>query len=99
MWDLKHTPPDQWTLLYHEHHPMYQAIPEPANTANKLAGRRSFIAEICAWGLLDWALFPLHTGDTSKLELLKQNATNGDGDPFRDQYFENLERLVVVHHL
>lgn len=93
MWDLKHTPPDQWTLLYHEHNPMYQAIPEPANTANKLAGRRSFIAEICAWGLLDWALFPLHTGDASKLELLKQNATNGDGDPLRDQYFENLERL------
>lgn len=97
MWDLAHTPPDQWTLLYHAQNPIYQELPEHPNNANKLGGRRAFIAEICASGLVDWALFPLHTGDASKLELLKHNATNGDGDPLRDQYLENLERLEAYY--
>ena len=98
MWDLTHTPPDRWTLVYHARNPSYQELPEHSNAANKLAGRRSFIAEICAWGLMDWALFPLHTGDTSKLELLKQSATNGFSDPVRDQYLEKLDRLELNYH-
>lgn len=93
MWDLKHNPPDQWILLYHEHNPIYQELPENSTAPNKVAGRRSFITEVCAWGLLEWALYPLHTGDTSKLQLLKDNATNGNGDALRDRYLENLELL------
>ena len=95
MWDLRHTPPDQWTLLYHARNPIYKELPEQPKTANKVAGRRSFITEVCAWGLLEWALYPLQTSDASKIDLLKQNATNGAGDPLRDQYLEKLERLEL----
>ena len=95
MWDLRHTPPDQWILLYHARNPIYRELPEQPKTANKIAGKRSFITEVCAWGLLEWALYPLQTSDTSKIDLLKQNATNGAGDPLRDQYLEKLERLEL----
>ena len=95
MWDLRLTPPDQWTLLYHARNPIYRELPDQPKTANKVAGRRSFITEVCAWGLLEWALYPLQTSDTSKIDLLKQNATNGSGDPLRGKYLEKLERLEL----
>ena len=98
MWDLRHTPPDEWTLLYHARNPIYRELPEQPKAAHKVAGRRSFITEVCAWGLLEWALYPLQSSDTSKIDLLKQNATNGAGDPLRDRYLEKLERLEVDYH-
>ena len=33
--------------------------------------------------------------ETSKIDLLKQNATNGSGDPLRGKYLEKLERLEL----
>ena len=95
MWELRHTPPDQCTLYYHAWNPIYRELPDQPKNSNKTAGRRSFITQICASGLLDWALYPLQTQDTSNIDLLKRNATNGDGNPLRDQYLERLERLEV----
>ena len=82
-------------LLYHARNPIYKELPEQPKTANKVAGRRSFITEVCAWGLLEWALYPLPNLGRVEIDLLKQNATNGAGDPLRDQYLEKLERLEL----
>lgn len=98
MWDLIHSPPDQWTLQYHARNPIYRELPEQPKTASKVAGRLSFITEVCACGLLEWALQPLQTSDSSKIDLLQENATNGAGDPVRDQYLEKLERLELDYH-
>lgn len=93
MWDLELTPPDQWTLLYHAHHPIHRELRNLASSSGKTGGRLAFITEICASALLEWGLRPLQVADSSNIDVLKRGATNGAGDSLRDQYLENLDRL------
>ena len=98
MWELYQQPDDRWMLKYHALNPMYRELPESTRNGYKLSGRRSFITEICAAGLLDWALYPLKTGDTSKIDLLKESAYDGSGDFLRDSYMAKLERLEAEYN-
>ena len=93
MWDLDLTPPDQWTLLYHTHHPIHRELRNLTKSSGKTGGRLAFITEICASALLEWGLRPLQVADSSNIDVLKRGATNGASDPLRDQYLENLKRL------
>ena len=93
MWVLTEDSNGQSTLKYHVRHPIYRELPSQSKNGNKLGGRRSFVTEVCAAGLLEWALNPLKTGDTSRIDILKESAADGDGDGLREQYREKLERL------
>ena len=46
----------------------------PSRHRSKLAGQSSFIAEICANGLLEWALDPLSGADMSRVDQLKETS-------------------------
>ena len=93
MWELYQKSSEQWVLKYHSRHPIYRELPYQSKNSDKLAGTRSFVTEICAAGLLEWALYPLKTGDTSKIDILKESATDIDGSGLPDRYRERLERL------
>ncbi len=98
MWDLRQGPPDHWTLRYNAQHPIFRELPASASKANKLSGRRSFITEVCAAGLLEWALYPMQTGDSSKIDLLKNSAMAGSEDVKWLHYLEKLQRLEEDYH-
>ncbi len=93
MWELYQQQDDRWMLKYHALNPIYRELPESSKNGNKLSGRRSLIAEICASGLLEWALFPMKTGDTSTIDLLKECAAYSDESGLRDKYRDKLDRL------
>ena len=97
MWELHQQQDDRWMLKYHALNPIYRELPESSRNGNRLSGRRSFITEICAAGLLDWALYPMKTGDTSKIDLLKGSASDENGDFLRDSYKDKLERLETEY--
>ena len=93
MWDLVHAPPDEWTLKYHAHHPIYRELRDQTKSSSKIGGRLAFITEICASALLEWAIRPLQVTNASNIDLLKRGATNGANDLVRDRYLEKLNRL------
>ena len=84
---------DEWVLSYANRYPLYVHLARPQRQNSRLAGRSSFIAEICANGLLEWALAPLGSSDRTRLEQLRQSRPQGI-DPGRwDSYCERIDRL------
>lgn len=94
MWCLEEQPSDSWVLRYPSQYPLYRHLPERQRLSSKLAGKLSFIAEVCANGLLEWALAPLANGDSSRMEQLKDNRPSGVGTRRWDAYCERIDRLV-----
>lgn len=93
MWQLHERSVDDWVLSYASRYPIYLHLPQPQRRRSKLAGRSSFIAEVCANGLLEWALAPLERSDSTRVEQLRQSRPQGI-DPERwDAYCERIDRL------
>ena len=93
MWELYKRNDDRYVLRYHARNPIYRELPESSRSGNKLNGQRSFITEVCAAGLLEWGITPLITGDASRIDLMKDNAANGQAGSLRYQYLDKLERI------
>ena len=93
MWDLQDRPDGRQVLMFPAKYPINRELPESRN-GSRASGKKVFLNEICAQGLLEWAMDPLKTGDGSNIETLKQSAA---GDILRDQYHENIERLEEGH--
>ena len=98
MWQLRERSPDDWVLSYASRYPLYVHLPQLQRLRTRLAGRSSFIAEICANGLLDWALAPLDSSDSTRIEKIRQSRPHGI-DPSRwDAYCERIDRLEENYH-
>ena len=93
MWDLQDRPDGRQVLMFPARYPIHRELPDSRN-GSRASGKKVFLNEICAQGLLEWAMDPLKNGDTSNMERLKQRAA---GDGLRDQYYEDLERLEEGH--
>ena len=93
MWDLQDRPDGRQVLMFPAKYPINRELPESRN-GNRASGKKAFLNEICAHGLLEWAMDPLKSGDTSNMDTLKQSAA---GDNLRDQYHEDLEKLEGGH--
>lgn len=98
MWELLQEAEDRWKLRYPLRYPLYRELPEPQRRRSKLTGRFSFIAQVCAKGLIEWALYPLLTGDTSRAELLQQNRPNGVSHDEWERYRERLDQIVEAYN-
>ena len=93
MWELQERSADAWVLSYASGYPLYLHLTQPQRQRSRLAGRSSFIAEICANGLLEWALAPLGSSDRTRIEQLRHSRPQGV-DPGRwDSYCERIDRL------
>ena len=93
MWELYQRNDDRYVLQYHTRNPIYRELPESSRSGNKLSGQRSFITEVCAAGLLEWGITPLITRDSSRMDLMKDSATDGQEGSLRRQYLDKLERI------
>ena len=93
MWQLRERSVDDWVLSYASQYPLYVHLRQPQRSSSKLSGRSSFIAEVCANGLLEWALAPLDSSDSTRIKQLRQSRPQGI-DPSRwDAYCERIDRL------
>lgn len=97
MWWLDDPSTDSSVLHYPKQYPLYRHLPERQRLSSKLAGKLSFIAEVCANGLLEWALAPLANGDSSRTEQLKDNRPSGVSSRRWDAYCERIDRLVEFY--
>ena len=88
-WELIPEPDDRWVLQYPVYYPVYQELPEQRKRGLKLSGRTAFIADVCANGLLEWALDPIANGDVSRIELLKNS------HPDQESYCQHLDQLAA----
>ena len=93
MWELHHRNDDRYVLRYHARNPIYRELPESTRSGSKLSGQRSFITEVCAAGLLEWGITPMATGDTSRIDLLKDSAGIRQEASLRQLYLDKLERI------
>ena len=93
MWDLQDRTDGRQVLMFPARYPINRELPESKN-GSRASGKRTFLNEICAHGLLEWAMDPLKNGDTSNMDTLKKSAA---GDSLKDQYHEHLERLEEGH--
>ena len=93
MWQLQERSADEWVLSYANRYPLYLHLAQPQRRRSKLAGRSSFIAEVCANGLLEWALAPLDTSDSTRIEHLRQSRARGINPRRWDAYCERIDRL------
>ena len=93
MWDLQDRPDGRQVLMFPLRYPIRQELPESKN-GSRAVGKRALLNEICAQGLLEWAMDPLKNGDTSNMDTLKISAA---GETLRDQYHEELEGLEEGH--
>jgi hypothetical protein len=93
MWDLQDRPDGRQVLMFPAKYPINRELPDSRN-GSRVNGKRVFLNEICAQGLLEWALDPLKSGDTSNMDRLKQSAA---GEGLIDLYYKDLERLEEGH--
>ena len=94
MWALLNEPNDRWILQYPVHYPIYEGLPDQKKGGAKLSGRMAFIAEICASGLVEWALEPMGQADESLVEQLKANPPDRADMVAWESYCEHLDQLV-----
>ena len=93
MWELEERADDDWVLRYPSKYPLYHQLRQPQRRHSRLAGQSSFIAEICANGLLEWALEPLYSGDKSRVDLIKHGLPESSlTDSWKD-YSNLVDRL------
>ena len=93
MWELYQRNDGRYVLRYHARSPIYRELPESSRSGNKLSGRRSFITEVCAAGLLEWGITPLVTRDSSRLDLMRESVADGQVGSLPHQYLDKLERI------
>ncbi len=98
MWQLQERSVDNWVLRYPNQYPLYRNLSQPQRQRSKLAGSSSFIAEVCANGLLDWALTALDTHNSTRVDQLLQSRPNGISFDRWESYCEQLDRLVGLYN-
>ena len=93
MWDLSLRTDGRYVLQYPVKYPIYDELPESTRSSSRLAGRKAFIGDICANGLVEWSLDALLTGDGSRFEILKESQPAGANEEAWTRYCERLELL------
>ena len=98
MWQLQERSANEWVLSYANRYPLYLHLAQSQRRRSKLAGRSSFIAEVCANGLLEWALAPLDTSDSTRIDQLRESRPHGIDSELWDAYCERLDLLEERYH-
>lgn len=96
-WRFDRSDPESWVLYFPSGYPLYRALSAaPASGSQRLAGVEAFVVDVCAEGIIEWAMEPLGRGDRSRLEVLLGGTPDGaNGDRWAD-YCEKMEELVAL---
>ena len=93
-WQFYKRGSDDWVLQYPPAYPLYRALgSSQGRDGTQLSGISAFVVDICAEGIIEWALDPLDSGDSSRLDMLLASPPTG-ADPDRwEEYCEKMREL------
>ena len=96
-WQFQKKSHDDWTLQYPPAYPLYRALEaSPASSGTRLSGVSAFVVDVCAEGIIEWAMEPLDVGNSSRLdELLGGVPAGADPDRWED-YCEKMVELASL---
>ena len=85
-WQFHKRSPDDWVLQYPPAYPLYRALEASTNRPGvELAGVSAFMVDVCAEGIIEWAMEPVDVGNSSRLDELLNGAPAGaDLDRWED---------------
>ena len=96
-WQFQKRSQDDWVLQYPPAYPLYRALEaSPSRTGTQLTGVSAFVVDVCAEGVIEWAMEPLHNGDRSQLDELLSGTPSG-ADPERwEDFCDKLRELADI---
>ena len=88
---------DDWTLQYPPTYPLYRALDSSPNQSGpRLSGVSAFVVDVCAEGIIEWAMEPLDAGNSTRLDELLSGAPPGaDLDRWED-YCEKMWEVASL---
>ena len=94
-WQFDKRSPDDWVLYYSPDYPLYRALGvSGSRSREQLSGVSAFVVDVCAEGIIEWAMEPLDQRDSSRLEeLLSSNPTSVDPDRW-EEYCDKMRELA-----
>ena len=94
-WQFQKRSQDDWVLLYPPGHPLYRALDaSPRRNGARISGVSAFVVDICAEGIIEWAMEPLDVGDSSRLDELLDGVPIGVNPDRWEDYREKMEELA-----
>ena len=96
-WQFQKRSQDDWVLQYPPAYPLYRALDgSPNRSGSRLSGVSAFVVDVCAEGIIEWAMEPLDVGNSSRLDELLGGAPAG-ADPDRwEDYREKMGELASL---
>ena len=94
-WQFHKKDQDDWLLQYPSTYPLYRALDaSPARSGTRLSGVSAFVVDVCAEGIIEWAMEPLDVGNASRLDELLGGAPAGAGLERWEDYCEKMVELA-----
>lgn len=98
-WQFEKKSEDDWILQYPPAYPLYRALEASATQRGaRLSGVSAFVVDVCAEGIIEWAMEPLDDGDASRLDAFLGGAPTGADSDQWDEYCEKMVELANLRH-
>ena len=96
-WQFHKKNPDDWILQYPPKYPLYRALQQSPSQANaQLTGVSAFVVDVCAEGVIEWAMDPLDSGDYSRLDELLSGVPTGANPERWEDYCDKMRELAAL---
>ena len=94
-WQFRRNGQDDLVLQYPPAYPLYRALDaSPSRSGTRLSGVSAFVVDVCAEGIVEWAMEPLDESDSSRLDLLLGDAPAGAKPDIWEHYREKMQELA-----
>ena len=94
-WQFRRNSQDDLVLQYPPAYPLYRALyASPSRSGTRLSGVSAFVVDVCAEGIVEWAMEPLDESDSSRLDLLLGDAPAGAEPDIWEHYREKMQELA-----
>ncbi len=96
-WQFHRRSQDDWVLQYPPSYPLYRALEgSPSRSGSRLSGVSAFVIDVCAEGIIEWAVEPLDVGNSSRLDELLGGAPAGVDPDLWEDYCEKMGELASL---
>ena len=96
-WQFQKRGQEDWVLQYPPSYPLYRALDaSPSHSGTRLSGVSAFVIDVCAEGIVEWAMEPLDSGNSSRLEELLGGAPTGADSGRWEDYCEKMVELASL---
>ena len=98
-WQFDKQNPNEWVLRYPPAYPLYRALEDgESRTGTQLAGVSAFVVDVCAEGIIEWALESLDRGDQSRLDELLNGIPPGVNQDRWEDYSDKMWGLANLRN-